>query len=151
MYHGGVGSFYYNLWAPEGTVWLQEDSAALLSPDIFEKHIMPYIKKQIAAFKGCIVHMHPTGFYPYKQFLQTDMLGLELHIDQGGPNAEQLFDVHKEILSKKPLIIWGQIPDEDLDWIFSKLPSQGLAVLLALDSQDDAKKYIKMYSEYLQR
>ena len=31
-FHGGVGSFYYNAWAPKGTIWHQEDAAALLSP-----------------------------------------------------------------------------------------------------------------------
>ncbi len=139
LFHGGVGSFYYNMWAPAGTVWMQEDSSALLSPAIFEKHILPFVKKQIKAFNGCIVHMHPTGFYPYKQFIKTDMLALELHIDEGGPFAEQLFDVHGEILANKPLLIWGNIPEQDLDWIFSRLPQQGLAVLVAIDSVDKAK------------
>ncbi len=145
LFYDGVGSFYYNMWAPPGTVWLQEDSAALLSPDIFEEHILPFVRKQVIAFNGCIVHMHPTGFYPYKQFIKTDMLAMELHIDEGGPSAEQLFDVHKEILAEKPLLIWGYIPEQDLDWIFSQLPRKGLAVLMAVDSVDKAKYIWKKY------
>ena len=32
LFHGGIGSFYYNMWAPAGTVWHQEDAAALIYP-----------------------------------------------------------------------------------------------------------------------
>ncbi len=132
LFHNGVGSFYYNMWAPKGTVWLQEDSASLLNPCLFEKHILPFVKKQIAAFDGCIMHMHPTGFFPYKQFIKTDMLALELHIDEGGPSAEQLYEAHKTILSKKPLLIWGYLCEKDIEWILAELPPQGLAINVAI-------------------
>jgi len=131
-FHGGIGSFYYHLWAPAGTVWLQEDSAALLSPDIFQKHILPCVEKQIRAFNGCIMHMHPTGYYPYREYLKTDMLALELHIDEGGPSAKDLYEVHRRILADKLLIIWGYLSDADMEWVFDKLPPQGLAVNLAV-------------------
>ena len=43
------------------------------------------------------------------------------------------------------LLIWGQISDKDLDWIFSKLPHQGLAVNVAVDSVDQVKRIWKKY------
>ena len=61
---------------------------------------------------------------------------LEIHIDAGGPSAEQLFTIHEEILTKKPMIIWGDIPETDLDWIFSKLPAEGLAVITVVDTPE---------------
>jgi hypothetical protein len=149
-FYGGIGSFYYNMWAPAGTVWLQEDSAALLSPDIFRNHILGGVKRMVSSFAGSIVHMHPTGYYPYAEYLSTDMLALELHIDEGGPSAEQLFDVHSRILQYKPLLIWGSIPEKDLDWIFSKLPAKGLAVLNALDrDQFKACENKRLYTKYI--
>ncbi|MFI4911912.1 MAG: hypothetical protein ACIAQZ_09630 [Sedimentisphaeraceae bacterium JB056] len=150
-FHGGIGSFYYHNWAPAGTVWLQEDASSILSPDIYSEFILPCVEKQIAAFNGCITHMHPTGFYPYKQLVDTDMLALELHIDEGGPGAKELFGVHKEILAKKPLIIWGAITEEDLDFMFDNLPPQGLAIALALNNQQmENKENERLYRKYKQ-
>jgi hypothetical protein len=148
-FHGGTGSFYYHNWAPAGTVWLQEDASSILSPDIFGEFILPCVEKQIEAFNGCIMHMHPTGFYPYRQLLDTGMLALELHIDEGGPGAEELLEVHKEILAKKPLIIWGAVTQSDLDFMFDNLPPQGLAIAVALNEEQAAnKEYERLYRKY---
>ena len=70
---------------------------------------------------------------------------LEIHIDSGGPSAEELFDVHRKILAKKPMIIWGEIPENDLEWIFSKLPVEGLAVITVVNSEEQAADLWKKY------
>ena len=146
LYHGGVGSFYYNMWAPVGTIWHQEDAAALLSPELYDEFIRPYDEKIVDAFDGCIMHQHPTGFVPTDFYLNMPFTCLELHIDHGGPSAEQLYETHIKILAKKPLLIWGDIPEKDLDWIFDKLPAKGLAVMTVVDGADQAaaiwNKYI---------
>jgi hypothetical protein len=139
LFHGGVGSFYYNCWAPEGTLWHQEDATALLSPELFNEFIRPYDEEIISAFKGCIMHQHSTGYVPTQEYLEMDFLALELHIDEGGPTAKDLFEKHTLILDKKPLIIWGDIPQKDMDWIFSKLSPEGLAVITVVESPEDAR------------
>lgn len=146
-FHGGIGSFYYSMWAPRGTIWHQEDAAALLSPDLYEEFIEPCDREIAAAFEGCIIHQHPTGYYPVDAYLDMEMTALELHIDEGGPSAEQLFDVHKKILATKPLLIWGDICERDLDWIFSKLPPQGLAVNTVVASPEQAEALWDRYVE----
>jgi len=145
-FHGGIGSFYYAMWAPKGTIWHQEDAAALLSPDLYAEFIAPCDRQIAAAFEGCIIHQHPTGYYPVDAYLKMEMTALELHIDEGGPSAEQLFDVHKKILANKPLLIWGDIPEQDLDWIFNNLPAQGLAVNKVVDSPEQAKACWERYA-----
>ena len=144
-FHDGIGSFYYSMWAPRGTIWHQEDAAALLSPDLYEEFIEPCDREIAAAFEGCIIHQHPTGYYPVNAYLDMEMTALELHIDEAGPSAEQLFDVHKKILDTKPLLIWGDIPERDLDWIFSKLPPQGLAVNTVVTSPEQAEALSNRY------
>ena len=139
VFHGGTGSFYYNAWAPSGTIWHQEDAAALLSPTLFEQFIAPYDEEIVNAFAGCIMHQHSTGYVPVDQYLGMNFTALELHIDSGGPSAEELFDTHRLILRSKPLIIWGDIPGKDLDWIFSKLPAHGLAVITVVESPQQAQ------------
>jgi hypothetical protein len=141
----GIGSFYYNAWAPNGTIWHQEDAAALLSLALFEQFIKPYDEEIVGAFDGCIMHQHSTGYVPLKHYLKMNFTALELHIDEGGPSAEDLFGTHRMILERKPLIIWGDIPKTDLDWIFSKLPARGLAVITVVDSPQQAEAIWKRY------
>jgi hypothetical protein len=144
-FHGGIGSFYYNTWAPRGTIWHQEDAAALLSPELFERFIKPWDDKIVAAFEGCIMHQHSSGYFPYEYYVNMDFTALELHIDSGGPTAEALEGVYKKIMEKKPMIIWGDIPVSDLDWIFSKLPPEGLAIITVVNDAGQAEKLWKRY------
>jgi len=139
MFHKGIGSFYYNCWAPAGTIWHQEDAVALLSPELYDSFIKPWDEKITDAFDGCIMHQHSSGFFPYDRYINMDFTALELHIDEGGPSAEQLFPVHLEILDKKPLIIWGNLREQDLDWIFGKLSAPGLSVITCVNSPEEAR------------
>ena len=84
------------------------------------------------------MHQHPTKFVPTDFYLKMPFLALELHIDEGGPSAEALYTTHLKILAQKPLIIWGNISGRDLDWIFKKLPSAGLAVITVVENPEQA-------------
>ena len=145
-FYGGIGSFYYNAWAPKGTIWHQEDAAAILSPDFYDEFIRKWDEQIVNAFEGCIMHQHSNGYFPYDFYLNMNFTALELHIDSGGPSAESLYPVYTQILKHKPLIIWGDIPANDLDWIFRNLPPQGLAIITVVRNEQEAgslwKKYI---------
>jgi hypothetical protein len=149
LFHGGMGSFYYHMWAPPGTVWHQEDAAALLSPDLYAEFIEPCDRRIVAAFPHVVMHQHSTGFVPTGKYLDMGMSVLELHIDSGGPSAESLYERHLAILKERPLVIWGDIPTADLDWLFRKLPPQGLAIITVVHSAEQARdlwtKYCPMH------
>jgi hypothetical protein len=138
LFHGGIGSFYYNLWAPPGTVWHQEDAAALLSPKLYDTFIREPDERIARAFAGCIMHQHPTRFVPTDFYLDMPFLALELHVDEGGPSVEALETVHRKILARKPLVIWGKLSADDLERVFSRLPAAGLAVITVVDSPAQA-------------
>lgn len=67
-----------------------------------------------------------------------NFLALELHIEEGGPRAEALHAAHTKILAQKPLIIWGNISEPDLDWLFRKLLPAGLAIITVVPSPERA-------------
>lgn len=146
-FYGGTGSFYYNAWAPKGTIWLQEDAAALLSPDLYDAFIRPWDEKIVNAFDECIMHQHSNGYFPYEQYLIMNFTALELHIDSGGPSAESLEPVYRKIMAKKPLIIWGKISEKDLDWLFENLAPEGLAIITVVDDPDEAAYLWRKYIE----
>ena len=138
LFHGGVGSFYYHLWAPPGTVWHQEDAAALLSPVLYDRFIREHDDRIARALDGVIMHQHPTKFVPTDFYLRMPFLALELHIDEGGPSAQALHAVHMKILAQKPLVIWGNLSESDLGCVFNKLPPAGLAVITVVSSPEQA-------------
>ncbi len=144
-FHGGIGSFYYHVWAPPGTVWHQEDAAALLSPDLYDEFIRPYDQRIVESLPGCIMHQHPTRFVPTDFYVRMPFLALELHVDEAGPSAEELYPVHLKIMEHKPLFIWGHLSEADLDWIFNKLPPQGLAVLTTVNGLTEAARIWDRY------
>lgn len=145
LFHGGVGSFYYHMWAPPGTVWHQEDAAALLSPDLYAQFIEPCDRRIVAAFPHVVMHQHSTGFVPTGKYLDMGMSVLELHIDSGGPSAERLYERHLAILKERPLVIWGDIPPAGLDWLFRNLPPEGLAIITVVESAQQAQELWTTY------
>jgi hypothetical protein len=72
---------------------------------------------------------------------------LELHIDSGGPSAQELYDRHLAILKQRPLLIWGDMKKTDLDWLFAKLPPQGLALITVVKSPEQACELWRTYAE----
>jgi hypothetical protein len=147
-FRGGLGSFYYHAWAPAGTVWHQEDSVMLLSPELYRDFILPGDERIFGAFAGNIMHFHSVGGYiPVDEVLSLSPLAVEMHIDSGGPSAQELFDTHRRILDSSPLIIWGELSGEDFEWIFSNLPDGGVAINAVAKSAEHARSLWNEFGE----
>lgn len=146
--HGGTGSFFYSVWCPGKTIWMQEDTVALLSPELYEAFILPANIKMADSFEHSVMHLHPAQFIPVSYLLHTSVDVLELHIDLGGPKAEDLLEIHKSILRKKPLIIWGDISETDINTILENLSSQGLIINVVVKSISEADHYWKIYNKF---
>ncbi len=139
-FHGGVGSFIYNMWMPGRGAWIQEDASALLSPGLFETWITPAIEKVIDHLDSVIIHLHPSTYIPIDPLLGTGLSAIELHIDRGGPTAEDLLPVYRKIQSRKPLIIWGDLTEEDIRFIRNNLDPASLVVLPVVETYQDAEQ-----------
>ncbi len=138
-FFGGCGSFYYHMWGPPGTVWLQEDAAALLSPALYRQHIAPHVACVVQRAGPCVMHMHPTAYVPLEEYLRLPLLALELHVDVGGPSPLQLEARHRAILAHKPLLVWGRLCQEEIRDLFRRLPHAGLAVLTQVEGPQEAR------------
>jgi hypothetical protein len=139
-FHGGTGSFFYSLWTPGKTIWMQEDAAALLSPELYEQFILPADEAISRAFDHTVMHLHPTRFIPASFLLKTGIDVIELHLDRGGPPAAELLQVHKAILARKPLFVFGDVTLADLDFMLENLPWRGLAINMAVSSVAEAER-----------
>jgi hypothetical protein len=139
LFYGGTGAFFYSLWCPGKMIWLQEDAVALLSPALYEKFIYPADCRIAQSFQNTMIHLHPTRFIPSRALVSTRLAAIELHIDHDGPRAEALEQLYRTVMPAKPLLIWGDLNQTDLDFIFSRLPHQGLAVNVVVDSVQEAR------------
>jgi hypothetical protein len=137
LYQGGTGSLY-SLWAPAQVVTLQEDNAALLSPRLYEAFIYPHDAAIAAAFDTCIFHLHPARYIPYRPLLDSAVSVVELHIDRGGASARELLSVYREILERKPLLVWGDISDADMDVLLGEIGPQGVAIVPVVATPEEA-------------
>lgn len=146
-FYGGLGSFFYNTWVPAGTVWLQEDAVALLSPELYHGCIEKHLNRIAAAFPHCVIHQHPVGFLPWESYIDAGMLAFELHVDEGGPAVAELHSIHAGILSRKPLIIWGNMSLDELDDLFKRLPRRGLAVSCIVENREQALEIRKRFGD----
>jgi len=140
QFHGGTGSYLYGLWCPGKIMWLQEDAAALLSPSLYDRFIHPADRRIASAFENCIVHLHPSRFIPAKQLAASSLAAIELHIDFGGPRAEALEPHYRTIMESKPLFVWGDITAADLEFLLTRLPHQGLAIEVVVNSVAEARE-----------
>lgn len=144
-YHGGVGSYFYNLWMPGRGVWIQEDAAALLSPELFERCLWPAIERIIAAFDSVIIHLHPTGFLPINRILESRLLAVEIHRDIAGAGVEELLPVYRRVQERKPLIIWGDLTEDELRLIRRHLDPASLAVLPVVTDAEQAGRILTIF------
>ena len=140
LFHGGTGSLFYNYWVPGKSILIQEDAAALLSPDLYEEFIFPGIKEIADAFDHLVFHLHPSQFIPTDYLLKTGIDIIELHIDRGGPTAADLKDIHKKVLEHKPLLVWGDLTSEDLAYLLENQSYPGLAINIVVESAKEAEK-----------
>ena len=138
-FFGGTGSFFYGLWCPGKMIWLQEDAVALLSPALYDQFIYPADCRIAESFEHAVMHLHPTRFVPSRQLAATKLAAIELHVDHDGPRAESLQTHYRTVLENKPLLIWGDLTDTDLQFVLTRLPLEGLAVNVVVGSAAEAR------------
>lgn len=146
-FHGGIGSFYYHVWAPAKSVWLQEDAAAFLSPALCRIFINDHFQRICDSLDGAIVHIHPTGYVPWDALLAAPISLYEMHLDEGGMRARQLLERYDAVRKKAPLLVWGRPSDDDFQVLFRELPPQGLAVMAKVSSFGEAETLWKKWIE----
>ncbi len=123
----------------------QNDFAAMISPTMFEKFILPSLKKEMSWFDKGVYHLDGPGQIPHLDLI----LSIEnLHAVQWVPmpsephHSESHYDLYKKIInSGKKVILNGYINDcEAVKKLFRHFPREAFFLTISCDSRDEAER-----------
>jgi len=144
---GGYGHIY-GYWAPEKTTVIQEDVMGMCSPatycELFREHNARLVRH---LGSHVLFHLHSTGYGHYRDVLSIPGLaGLELTVEANGPPLPDLLPVLREVLEQSRLILYVDHGFEHLPSVLSRLPREGLYVLIPdrfIGSDDEFREFVR--------
>ena len=135
-FFGGSSIGFYDLWCPGDCIWFQDDLTSLLSPSLYEQHVLPVHRRLAASYEYSLIHLHPASFFILDYLLDIPELGcIQVNKDIGGPSVKEMLPFLKKIQKTKNLVISGDFSNEELELINKEVSPQGV-YLIRIDSPD---------------
>jgi hypothetical protein len=118
------------VWAPELCVETQEDAAANISPDHYQKFIHLLDKQFWSVAPYVFRHFHSSALQHLDVVLtEPDLRAVEITIDDGGSPLSVIKDrIAKVQEAGKPVIVHGTLGAEEMAYLVSSLESTGLYI-----------------------
>ncbi len=139
-FHGGTSMGFYHVWTPGQCIWYQEDLSALFSPSLYREYLLGPDTALSNAYPYSAIHLHPASFFILDDLLNIDGLtAIEVNLDVGGPSMAEMLPYLQKILTKKPLILWGALSEDDIRLVLKELPSRGLFLVLVAPTAKEAR------------
>ena len=128
-----AGGYPSKLWCGRTVAYNQEDSAALLSPDLFRQFLLPVHREQCRAAEVNFIHLHSSCLYPVDILLENRCYDvLEINIDHPGGSspslAEMLPTLRRIQAARMPLLLWGELTPAEWSDLRKQLSPVGLSL-----------------------
>ena len=128
-----AGGFPSKIWCRHRAAYHQDDSAALLNPDLFRRFLLPVQREQCAAAEVNFLHLHSSCVYPVDLLLESRCFDvLEMNIDHpggGAPSLTELLPVLGRIQEAGcPLLLWGELTPMEWRRLRGELSPAGLSL-----------------------
>jgi len=124
---------FYSIWTPGVSQYVQEDAY----------HINIY-----SNFEYPFMHLHPDSLYCLDELLKINSLRvIEINKDLFGPSIFELLPIFKKIQKHKPLLIWGDLTEEEIREILDKLSPRGLCLIPVVKTIEEGKNLMKKMKE----
>jgi hypothetical protein len=139
---GGSSMGLYHVWAPGESLWFQDDIGALLSPALYREFLLENERRFCGRYPYTMMHLHPSSFHLLDDILSNENLKvLEINKDVGGPSVAQMLPQYRKVLEKKRgLVIWGDLTEEEIQFVFDNLELKGIFFNILLPDFDRAEK-----------
>jgi 5-methyltetrahydrofolate--homocysteine methyltransferase len=143
-------SAWMGIWSPQKWYPLQCDFSAMISPEMFEEFVLPYLEEQCRWLDYSIYHWDGPGQIPHLDMLLKIE---ELHGIQWVPGAgaeptgsPQWFPYYKKILAKgKNLII--EVQPEDVEPLIRELGPKRILLQTACNTEKEARLLLERVSD----
>jgi len=125
-----AGAHGLRFWAPDKSIWLQEDAMALLSPRLFREFILPLDDAISQEFPYVGFHLHGSALWAVGDLVKVPGLDvIELNMEAARCDVEATFKGWRKIQENKPLVIWGPYDLEGwINRVWREFPAQGLSI-----------------------
>ena len=148
-------SAWMGLWCPQNWYPIQCDFAALLSPKLFQRFVLPHIDEQCKRLDFTIYHLDGPRQIPHlEMLLQIEELtgiqwvpGASMDARGYGCGSSVWFPIYRKILSVgKRLVI--QVPPREIKTLLKELPSHELILIQTYcQTQSEAKRFLSSFEK----
>lgn len=143
-FHNGYVGAFYNIWTPDPCQYDQEDSLDCLSPKFFREVLLENHIKICNSFEYSLMHLHPNSLYCLNDLYAINSLRIiEITKDLFGPSIFELVPTLKEVQKHKPLLIWGDLTQEEIGHLLNELSPRGLCVCPVVKTLEEGKSLLK--------
>jgi hypothetical protein len=138
-YRGGYGLRFYGLWAPERTVWLQDDTSVMMSLDHYQEFFLSPMRT-MSVFPCGTLHLHIPSLHiaetlarlPNLHALNLTFDSQEITLQRAMPTLRRLQDRRVPLILTKDTYAGFSL--DEYDEILENLSPRGLSVHLKADS-----------------
>jgi hypothetical protein len=107
----------------------QQDAALFFTPQKYRDLILPADQMIARSFDYTVMHFHSSSLHTLDDFLGMGELEcIQIVVDPMGPSLEELIHVFKKTQEAKPLVIFADINDKEIDFLLGQLSSRGLCI-----------------------
>jgi hypothetical protein len=130
-------------WQPGWSGLFSEDFSALVGPDHYREHILPYDRRVLAEFDSALFHTHSAGYKNNLEMLALPKtVAFEFGNDPGGPDTDTRIETVQAMLDDGRSVMMGSwsipLSDDDINRIANALPSQGMDYHFQCNSAEEA-------------
>ena len=131
LWRGGRVSTW-GIYAPGPLIDYQVDASSIISPGLYKRHISPYDEKILTEFPYSMTHLHACGLHMIDAVLDTrGISAIQVNLDRetGRWDKERILHTCRKIQDRgNPLLINGELDDQELDEFLHVLKPGGLAI-----------------------
>lgn len=150
-WHGthAAGGYPSKMWCRRSVAYNQDDTAALLSPDLFRQFLLPLHRESCRAADVNFIHLHSSCLYPVDILLADRCYGvLEINMDHPGgssPTLPELLPTLQRIQAARvPLLLWGELPAADARLLRGELAPAGLSLQPIIQRPEQMRELLEV-------
>jgi hypothetical protein len=143
-FRGGYCVRQFGLWAPERAVWLQDDTACMMSSNHYQRFFLqPLLSMSVVPYG--VLHLHVPALHLAEMLASLrNVRAVNVYFDSPTTSLADALPTLRRLQSRHVPLVLAKTVDEGFSWeeyseIVSQLSSAGLAVQLRADSTTEGR------------